>query len=194
MSLSFSSSAHLRALAKLSGQVEACPLCASPLAAQVRELLANPKLHKYNSRYLSDGQVSYDAQLYSLIVIKRALLEWRAREQIAGGDGKEISQVRLGIAPLIQLLKARRMQSCAAEDLRACLERALQGKDYQASYLNLVTGGLPWILGVVGIDTHELQARARFASCRTWLNSQIGFKFLRALGSLLTFIYKQARS
>ncbi|EFO63443.1 Hypothetical protein GLP15_3760 [Giardia lamblia P15] len=187
-----SSSARLRALVELSGRVEACPLCVAPLSVQVEGLLANPKLHKYNSQYLSDGQVSYDAQLYSLIVIKRALLEWRAREQTADGDGKEISQVRLGIAPLIQLLKARRMQSCAAKDLRVCLERALQGKDYQAAYLNLVTGGLPWILGVVGIDAHEMQARARFANCRTWLNSQIGFRFLCALGSLLNFIYKQA--
>lgn len=179
-------------LIELSRRAEACSLCTSPLAAQVEELLANPKLYQYNSRYLSGKQVSHDAQLYSLVVIKRALLEWMAQEHSRGGEGTELLQVRTGIAPLIQLLKAHRMQPRAADDLRTCLEKALQGRDYEVAYLNLITGGLPWILGVVGTDTHEMRARARLASCKSWLNSKVGFRFLRALGNLLVFMRRQA--
>lgn len=184
----------LSRLVEFSMRIETSPLCTSSLTAQIDELLANPKLYQYNSQYLSGKCASHDAQLYSLIVIKRALLEWKAQEQSCKVAGRELLHVRTGIAPLIQLLKAHRMQPQAAENLRICLERALQGKDYAAAYLNLITGGLPWILGVVGTDTHEIRARTKSASCKSWLNSQIGFKFLRALGTLLNFIQKHAYS
>lgn len=186
-------SPSVRSLVRLSKQIEAYPLGESSLAAQVEKLLANPELYKYNLQYLSNKSALQDAQLYSLIVIKRALLEWKAQGQSSTDGDKEMLKVRAGIAPLIQLLKARRMQVLAAENLRTCFEQALQGKGYEAAYLNLITGGLPWILGVMGTDTHEMQARARLANRKSWLNSQVGFRFLRALASLLSFIHRQVR-